>query len=595
MWELLLLMIERLGIIVTVAFIMTRFRFVRHLIDQRELSRRHQISVIAMFGFFGIMGTYSGLTVDPEAFTLSRWTLSLAEGEAIANSRVIGIVVAGLLGGWKVGVAAGIIAGAHRYLLGGFTAFSCGLSTVIAGALAGYFYKKNLNRRIISLQTALLVGMLAELIQMLIILLLARPFDRSVELVANIGIPMIIANGIGTAIFILIIRNVVQEEERMGSTQAQKALRLADSTLEHMRKGLSRESAQATASILLKEIEADAVSITDKTQVLTYVGIDEEYYRKNDRIQTTSTKQVLKSGRQMIAGPQEIRDKGYNGPIRAAIITPLKVKGETIGSLKLYFVSEKKCSPTIIELSKGLSSLLSHQLELAEADRYLELANQAEIKALQAQVSPHFLFNALNTIISMIRTDPMQARKLLLSLSRYFRQNLAGTTQIMTTLEEELKHVRAYLDIESARFRDKLHVEYAIDPNALYVKVPTMTLQSLVENAIKHGVREQLNHEGQIIITMQKIDNKIKVSIEDNGIGIPEERLKMLTKEMIKSKKGTGIGLYNVNRRLKMTICEEAELNITSKEHQGTTISFTIPIEKGGLNHESNHKNLDYR
>ncbi|WP_332692533.1 sensor histidine kinase [Halalkalibacter lacteus] len=576
MWELVLVMLERLGIIVTVAFVMTRFKFVRNLIEKREISQITQVSVIVMFGLFGIIGTYTGIKVNLDQATYLRWVVDIGEGEAIANSRVIGVVVAGLLGGWKVGVGAGVIAGVHRYFLGGFTSVACGLSTIMAGAIAGYFYKKNKNNRIISLQTALIIGMLAEAIQMGVILLIARPFDQALGLVGTIGIPMIVANGIGTAMFILIIRNVIHEEEKMGSLQAQKALKLADLTLKFMRKGLTERSALPTCNILLKEIHADAVSITNKEKVIAFVGLGEDHHLQNEEIKTKATRRVLVEGELVIANFSEIHCGVDFCPLHAAIIAPLKIKEETIGTLKFYFKSEKGPSPTTIELSKGLSTLLSHQLELSEVDRHLELAKQAEIKALQAQVSPHFLFNALNTIVALVRTDPMKARKLLLSLSHFFRQNLAGTTETETSLEEELKHVRAYLEIEETRFSDKLSVHYDVDENALQVKIPPMTLQPLVENALKHGLK-QLRSDSLLLIQIHKSKDAVQLSIRDNGQGIEKVRLPELGKEKVISETGTGIGLYNINRRLEIMYGKESTLTIESEKGKGTTVSFDIP------------------
>ncbi|WP_348639445.1 sensor histidine kinase [Salibacterium salarium] len=535
-----------------------------------------------MFGLFGILGTYSGLTVNAEQATYMRWALELGEGEAIANSRVIGVVAAGLLGGWKIGLGAGLIAGVHRFFLGGFTGLACGLATVIAGAIAAYFYKKNKNERIISLQTAFIVGMVAEAVQMMIILLVARPFDQAILLVESIGLPMIIANGIGVAIFILIVRNVFYEEEKMGSIQAQKALKLADHTLKYLRKGLNEQSAQATCDILLKETRVDAVSLTNKEKILAFEGEGSSYHKINEDIKTGATKRVLKEGGPVIADAEEISCGNEACPLRAAIIVPLKVKEETIGTMKFYFKTEENMTQTTIELSKGLSTILSHQLELSEVDRHLELAKQAEIKALQAQINPHFLFNTLNTIVALIRTDPMKARKLLISLSHFFRQNLAGTTKTEATLEEELKHVKAYLQIEEARFSNKLTVEFDVDEEVLHTKIPPMTLQPIVENAIKHGIKQSL--EGSfILIQLKKQQDKVQLSIQDNGSGISKERLVDLEKERIHSETGAGIGLTNVNRRLQMMYGGETEIEINSEEGEGTNVSFLIPL-RGEIN-----------
>lgn len=257
MFELLITMLERLGIIVTIAFILTRFKFFRGLIYRDKLNRRQQYFAIAFFGFFGIIGTYSGMSFNTETLQFNRWAADLASDEAIANSRVIGIVIAGLLGGYKVGIGAGLIAGIHRFTLGGFTAFACGLAAIVAGVIAGRFQKKNKN---VTLSSAFFVGAIAETVQMLIILLLAKPFDKAMTLVEIIGMPMIVANGLGSALFLLIIKNVVSEEEKSGAFIAQKTLRIADKTLAHLRKGIDADSARAVCEILHKEVKTNAAA-----------------------------------------------------------------------------------------------------------------------------------------------------------------------------------------------------------------------------------------------------------------------------------------------------------------------------------------------
>lgn len=189
------------------------------MLNQEQLDKRQQWTAILFFGFFGIIGTYTGLSVSSESLQFSRWATDLATEEAIANSRVIGVVIAGLLGGPKVGIGAGLIAGAHRFTLGGFTAIACGTATIIAGILTSLLYRKHTR---VKLHTAFLIGALAEALQMLIIILVARPFEQAWDLVNIIGIPMIVANGLGTVLVLLIIKSVLSEEEKASAVQAQK-------------------------------------------------------------------------------------------------------------------------------------------------------------------------------------------------------------------------------------------------------------------------------------------------------------------------------------------------------------------------------------
>ncbi len=576
-------MIERLGIIVTIAFVMTRIGFFRNLIDQRTNMKKSQtLLIILLFGFFGIVGTYTGLIVNPFQEEYTKWQWHLQENEAIANSRVIGVVVAGLLGGPWIGIGAGIVAGVHRFFLGGFTALACAISTIIAGLMAGWIGKREKKSRLVSPQKAFIVGFIAEGIQMILILLIAKPFDDAYLLVSNIGWPMIIANGIGTGIFLLIIKSVFHEEERMGAAQSQKALRLADSTVKYMRKGLNETSAQATCQILMRDVDALAVSITNTTHILAHVGLASDHHQQGRPIQTEATKRVIQTGELMKVGREEIQCDRNDCPLGAAIMAPLHKGDEIVGSLKFYFHSEKEITPILMELTKGIATLLSHQLELAEIDYHKELAKESEVKALQAQISPHFLFNTINVIVSLTRINPDKARTLLISLSQFIRQNLTGSTKSTSTLKEECQHVKAYLAIEEARFYDRLHVEYKIDEEALRTTVPSITLQPLVENSIKHGMKNQT--EGfQLTISIIAENDIVVVRIEDNGDGMEPSRLEKILQQPLESTSGTGIGLYNVNKRLEMLKGKEAGLLIQSSKGMGTAVQFSI--KKEGVNH----------
>ncbi|MEC1524671.1 sensor histidine kinase [Neobacillus niacini] len=573
MFNLLITMVERLGILVMIAFILTRFPFFRDMIYQEKLNRKQQLTAILFFGFFGIIGTYSGLTLNTDSLEINRWTSNLNADEAIANSRVIGVVLAGLLGGYKIGLGAGLIAGIHRFTLGGFTGLSCGLATIIAGLLAGIFYRKN---KIVKLRSAFVIGALAESLQMLVIILISRPFEKAWTLVEIIGLPMILANGLGCALFLLIIKSVINEEEKAGALQAQKTLRIAEKTLSYLRNGLTSHSAKIVCHILHNEMNTRAVAMTNLSEILAHIGLGHDHHRSESPIQTEITMEAIEKGEIVTANQESIHCREKGCLLGAAVIAPLKQRGDTIGTLKFYFRSEKEITPVTMELITGLSSLLSNQLELAEAEKSYQLAKEAEIKALQAQISPHFLFNTLNTILSLIRVDPGKARKLLVSLSHFLRQNLSVTTQSVTTLEQELKHVKAYLAIEEARFKDKLKVIYDIEDSALLETIPPLTLQPIVENAIKHGMKDT-ERNGLVKITIQKQNKVTLVKVEDNGIGVSEDRASQICKSPILSETGNGVALYNVNRRLTIMYGNSSRLHIKSELNKGTEIEFCVP------------------
>jgi len=576
MLELFVTLVERVGIIVTIAFILTRFRFFRNMFYQNQLDRKQQVSAIVFFGFFGIIGTYTGLSLSTESLQFNRWASELSSDEAIANSRVIGVVIASLLGGPKVGIGAGLIAGLHRFTLGGFTAIACGVATIIAGVLASLFHKR---KKRVKLRTAFFVGALAEAIQMLIILTIARPFSQAFDLVTIIGIPMIVANGMGTVLVLLVMKSVLSEEEKASALQAQKTLRIADQTLSHLQKGLHPKSAEAVCQIIHNEIRTSAVSITDTNHILAHVGLGHDHHRTNSPIQTKVTIGAIKSGEIQFANQASIQCSLKECPLGAAIIAPLKQRGKTIGTLKFYFQSESDMTNVNIELITGLSSIISNQLELAEAEKAYQLAKEAEIKALQAQISPHFLFNTLSAIVSLIRINPVKARKMLISLSHFLRQNLTATTLDMISLEQELSHVKAYLAINQERFNHKLHVRYHIDEDVLHQTVPPLTLQPIVENAIKHGFKD-MERDCALEINIKKGSDSIYISVLDNGRGMSQETAEQLNLKQIVSKAGNGLALYNVNRRLSMMFGEYASLHIDSELGKGAKIYFSLPYQE---------------
>lgn len=194
----------------------------------------------------------------------------------------------------------------------------------------------------------------------------------------------------------------------------------------------------------------------------------------------------------------------------------------------------------------GLSQLISTQIEISKVGRLEELAAKAEIKALQAQINPHFLFNALNTIIALLRINPNSARELIVNLSTYLRYNIDETSTFVD-ISKELQQVKAYVEVEKARFGDKLNVIYDID-ESLRVKIPSLIIQPIVENSIKHGILEG-SGTGKILISVKKHNsNGVKVSIEDDGIGIPQSVIDSLHAGKVK---GNKIGMSNVDSRLR--------------------------------------------
>lgn len=537
-------LLERMALIALAAYIYNQSHIFKNLIKD-ELKVKDKIGMIIFFSILSIIGTYTGVNLEPYA---------------IANTRPIGAIVAGYVGGPVVGVAVGLIAGTHRFLLGGFTGLACGIATVVEGIM-GALARKYSKDGAFSAKSAFLGAVVAESLQMLILLIFSRPLEDAVELVRFIALPMILINSFGVIIFINIIQNARNEYNRIGAIKAQEVLNIAKRTMGHMRKGLSEETAKSVAEIICEISNIKGVFIGDKKGLLTYCGekISEDelkhnletYYECPDYSVikfTSNNKQVF-----FVCVPFLVSNVGFEG------VLGLKVKSEK--SIDSYFW----------EFAKELSDLLSTQIELHKLNKLAEEASVAEFKALRAQIEPHFLFNALNTIASFCRTNPVRARELIIDLSNYFRQTLKRAEDFVL-LKDEIEFLQSYLSIEKARFGERLKLIIDIPEDMMNIKMPVFILQPIIENSIKHGILPK-PEGGSVLVKASYIKDEVIFSIEDTGLGMEKEKLAEVTTIW------PGIGLKNVNERLKLLYGEGHELNINTNLNYGTKVSFLIPKE----------------
>lgn len=552
--ELLLEMIERMSVAATIAFLLSQSAVFRRMI-YRQSRWKDRLLLSAVFGLLGIFGTYAGIPVN----------------DALANSRVLGVMAAGLTGGTSMGLLAGLIAGGHRFLQGGFTALACAVANLSEGLLAG-LVRRRFGGGPVPWWAAWLAGMVGELLQMAIILLLARPYEAAEALVAQIALPMIVANSIGLAVFMLIIKSVLDVQERAGAEQSRKALDIATKTLPHLRRGLDESSAQATAEIIFAAVGYDAVAVTDAQRVLAYVGAEAHHHCRPSRDGLTeATKRVLADGRTHVAqSPTAIGCSCDGCRLSSAMVVPLKRGERVVGTLKLYYTRPEAIGQVDMLFADGLAHLFSTQLELAEIDRQSKLAAKAELKALQAQINPHFFFNTLNTITSLVRTKPELARELLLKLGAIFRYNLHKAGRFIT-LDEELEQVRAYLAIEQARHGERLTVREEIDDTVREIRLPALTVQPLVENAIRHGLQPK-DDGGSVLIRVRAEGQAVLICVADDGVGMD-----LAGRHPLRQPEASSIGLVNVDERLRGLYGAEYGLQIESRPGGGTTVSLRLP------------------
>lgn len=551
-------LLQQMSVFLVIAYLFTKSPFFRYL-RRRDLQPRHFLVLYLIFSVFSILGTYFGLRVN----------------DAIANTRAIGAVLAGIVGGPLLGGAVGFTAGLHRFSLGGFTALACGISTTVEGLIGGlvhlYLVRTYRHDRLLSPAVAFCTTVVAEIVQMLIIILVSRPVDEAMALVRIIALPMILANSCGAAIFVSIIRDQRRMYDELSVTFSAKALKMAERTVAILGRGLDNETAQEVALVIREETGVGAVAVTDREKVLAFVGQGDDHHLVGAPISSSQVKKAIREDRIVYADGGEKKWRcslSSTCPLGSVLSVPLRVDHELVGTINLFEPKNKIFRVTNRTLGEGITKLLSDQLLYARYIEQKNLLTQAELKLVRAQINPHFLFNALNTISAIIRKDAERARNLLTHLSNFLRKNIKRTGDL-ATLEEELNHVNSYLVIEKARFEDRLHLEMDVDPSLLSLQMPVFTLQPIVENAVKHGISTLLG-QGLIRLSARRDGDGggARITVEDNAGNY--------------AGRGTaGLGLAIIEKRLKNYFGGDLCLDISSIPQERTTVTLRVP-EKGG-------------
>ena len=544
-------LISNIGCSAIIAFFFIKIDKANIIIKSKAKSKKDVIALSFFFSLLSISGTYIGLNFNG----------------AILNTRNMGVVAGGLLGGPYVAALTGLVAGIHRAIinLGRETAIPCAIATIIGGFLTAYVsrFAKNKDRMFF----AFLLAFVVENLSMALILLIQKDKALAQSIVKNFYIPMVFMNSVGAAILILLVEDIIQKSELIAGNQAKLALEIANKTLPYFR---NTENLNEVCKIIANSLGARATVITDTKEIIAGFSTDKTVINRSN-IRSNNTREVLKTGEVMLVIKDDedeiIEDFFYISPhIKSCIILPLKEKNDVSGTLKIFFDTAEKITEKNRYLMIGLSHLISTQMEISKVENLISLLKYSELKALQSQINPHFLFNVLNTMTSLIRTNPEKAREVTIDLSNYLRYNLDNNLKSVELIKE-LNQIDTYIKIEKARFGDKLNIIYDVDESLYNFQIPSLIIQPLVENSIKHGILKKRDN-GFVKIIVKRIDKDIEVAIEDDGVGIEQAVIDNLDKKIEEN-----IGLKNVHQRLKLLYGEG--LNITKLE-QGTRIKFKI-------------------
>ncbi|ELQ5982163.1 sensor histidine kinase [Cronobacter sakazakii] len=547
-FDMLLAVFDRAALMLICLFFLIRLRLFRELLHKSAHTPKELLAVTAIFSMFALFSTWSGVPVEG----------------SLVNVRIIAVMSGGILFGPWVGIITSVIAGLHRYLIdiGGITAIPCFITSIVAGVISGF-----ISRRVPKAQhwrAGILGGMLCETLTMILVVVWAPTTALGLDIVSKIGVPMILGT-VSIGFIVLLVRSVEGEKEASAARQAKLALDIANKTLPLFRH-VNTESLRQVCDIIRRDIDADAVAITNTEKVQAYVGVGEHNYQDNSDALSPTTQQAIRYGKIIIKN----NDEAHRTPeIHSMLVIPLWEKGIVTGTLKIYYCHAHQITSSLQEMAVGLSQIISTQLEVSRAEQLREMANKAELRALQSKINPHFLFNALNAISSSIRLNPDTARQLIFNLSRYLRYNIELKDDEQIDIKKELYQIKDYIAIEQARFGDKLTVIYDID-DEVNCRVASLLIQPLVENAIVHGI-QPCRGKGVVTLSIAQSGSRVRIAVRDTGHGIDPQVIEQLdTDEMPVNK----IGLVNVHHRVKLLYGEGLHIR---RLEPGTEIAFYVP------------------
>lgn len=341
-----------------------------------------------------------------------------------------------------------------------------------------------------------------------------------------------------------------------------------------LRAGLTEETADRVTYNMRAVLDAVAVGITDKSgTLLSWDGsANEHYIDMRDRVGNA----LASCRRQMVSHSELGRDEHGACGLQHAVIVPILVEEQPAATMIVAGKSRRKLG----EMGDRLAQFVAAHLEAAQLEQSREQLRNAEIKALRAQISPHFVYNALNTISAHINSDPEEARELLHEFADFTRYCFRSDSYF-TTLSEELRNIDRYLSIESARYAERLGVRLKIAPEVLPVVVPFLLIQPLVENAVKHGLAGKPGG-GTVTVIAEDAGTEAVISVEDDGVGMDPK----LLDSMRDSDSSEHIGLTGVNRRLRQIFAGEYGLMVDTAPGAGTKVTMHIPKSVPGVRPE---------
>jgi two-component system, LytTR family, sensor kinase len=389
-----------------------------------------------------------------------------------------------------------------------------------------------------------------------------------------------VAGQVGTALAVLAVlaglaaavTAVLRLRARRGiATAMQRAtyevLHTAALAAEPLRAGLSPANAGKAARHLRTLVGGVGVTIADGERCLAFDGRGGHHAEQF----TAASTRALDTHRSVVLNARDLPCDRVDCVVRGAVVVPL-AGPDGRATAALVAIAGEQPAPGLVQATQEAARWAGQQLALAELDSSRERLARAEVRALRAQISPHFIYNALTAIASFVRTDQERARELILEFAEFTRYSFRAHGDF-TTLAEELRSIDRYLTIERARFGDRLQVRLQIAPEVLPVGLPFLCLQPLVENAVRHGLSRKPG-VGMVSIEARDAGSECHITVEDDGVGMDPA---VFAPGRADSDDGQHTGLANVDERLRSVFGDHFGLVVETAPGAGTKVSMRVP------------------
>ncbi len=457
-------MIFSICLLMALAYIIGKWDFMKKILRQRGWGKmdpeqrrvetfEHQVQLGLIMGMFCVVSNTIGFLVDG----------------SIPNSRVIGAMSAGLLGGPVSGFLAAGIGAVHRYLgePDRISTTACCLATLFQGGLGSLIWYAHKKRIDYSSGLLFLATMLAECVHMGLIYLLSFPRTEALGILNIIAVPMIFINPVGMVLFFAVIRDAIRQADREEAAGVSRSLRLTERCTPYLQAGGDAEAnAAEILKIIVEEEECEGAAFIRNDHFLARTEAFQEVTLIPDHLPGILSRCRLQGD--VVADACCKPSDPFAALAERFVVLAAPVPAFAPGMDCLVVLVRKNIYSSEADQSyvSGLARFFTIQLTLGQLEEQKNLLRKAELQTLQSQINPHFLFNALNTISFFCREKPERARELLMDLSTYFRNTLQDVDS-MVTLGEELAHVQAYLSLEQARFEERLRVTVEIEETEL--------------------------------------------------------------------------------------------------------------------------------